>query len=428
MHIGMMKLLGAFGLLVEGLVALPATVGATEQATRSNTPLGALLATLDDPAATNALFGSSVAVSGTTAVIGASGTKNGSGTAYIYVKGASGWPTKPSATLSDPAATADDSFGYSVAVSGTTVVIGADGAKNGSGTAYIYVKGASGWPTKPTETLHDPAATSDDSFGGSVAVSGKTAVIGAEGAKSPRWGGLHLRERRFGLADETDRHAASTGGNLRRLLRLLGGGVWDDRRTGGAGTKSPAVAAYIYVKGALGWPTKPTATLSDPSGGETFGYSVAVSGTTAAVGAYGTNSAAGRPTFMRRALRVGRRSRPPSCIPGGDRIRLLRLLGGGFGYDRRDRRRRHQVERRGGLHLREGRFGLADEADRHAVGPAGDRIRLLRVVGGGVGYNRRDRRLRHQVLRRAAYIYERALGLADEAERHPEASGRRGHQ
>jgi hypothetical protein len=57
--------------------------------------------------------------------------------AYIYVKGATGWPTKPTATLSDPAATADDLFGE-VAVSGKTAVVGAYGANSDAGVAYIY--------------------------------------------------------------------------------------------------------------------------------------------------------------------------------------------------------------------------------------------------------------------------------------------------
>jgi hypothetical protein len=48
-----------------------------------------------------------------------------------------------------------------------------------AGAAYIYVKGASGWPTKPTIKLKDPAATADNGRGSSLAVSGKTAVVGA---------------------------------------------------------------------------------------------------------------------------------------------------------------------------------------------------------------------------------------------------------
>ncbi len=168
------------GLTTFSVAVLPACTGAASSPS-TPTPNSALLATLHDPAATvGDYFGVSVAVSGTTAVIGAHGTKSHAGTAYIYVKGASGWPTTPTRTLQDPAATADDYFGVSVAVSGTTAIIGAEGTKSNQGAAYIYVKGASGWPTKPTTTLSDPAATSGDYFGAPVVVSGKTAIIGAE--------------------------------------------------------------------------------------------------------------------------------------------------------------------------------------------------------------------------------------------------------
>jgi len=86
MRIGMVKALGAFGLLTGGLVAFPASsVGATQQATRSSSPLEALLAKLEDPAASEYDgFGYSVAVSGKTAVVGAPAAASLAGKAYIY--------------------------------------------------------------------------------------------------------------------------------------------------------------------------------------------------------------------------------------------------------------------------------------------------------------------------------------------------------
>jgi hypothetical protein len=236
------------GLATFAATALPvASASATASTSVRSTPLGTLLATLSDPAATAGdQFGNPVAVSGETAVIGAHGTSGYGGATYIYVKGASGWPTKPTATLSDPAATADDLFGE-VAVSGKTAAVGAYGANSDAGAAYIYVKGASGWPTKPTAKLSDPAATVDDEFGSSVAVSGKTAVVGAP------------------------------------------------RTTSEAGADSEAGAAYIYVKGYSSWAKKPTATLEDPAATayDYFASSVAVSGKTGVIGAGDTNSDAG---------------------------------------------------------------------------------------------------------------------------------------
>ncbi len=91
-------------------------------------------------------------------------------------------------TASDGAET--DQFGFSVAVSSDTVVVGAYGATIGAntyqGAAYVFVKPEAGWATTSTFTAKltasDGAGTADY-FGGSVAISGDTVVAGASNAK-----------------------------------------------------------------------------------------------------------------------------------------------------------------------------------------------------------------------------------------------------
>jgi hypothetical protein len=128
------------GLATFAATVLPvASASAAASTSVRSTPLGALLATLSDPAAASGdQFGNPVAVSGNIVVIGAPGTSGYAGAAYIYVKCASGWPTTPTATLSDPAAKANDDFGSSVAVSGKTAVIGAYDTNSEAGAAYMY--------------------------------------------------------------------------------------------------------------------------------------------------------------------------------------------------------------------------------------------------------------------------------------------------
>jgi hypothetical protein len=60
------------------------------------------------------------------------------GAAYIYIRGTSGWPATPTATLNDPAATSGDEFGDAADVSPTTAVVGSPGYKAFSGAAYLY--------------------------------------------------------------------------------------------------------------------------------------------------------------------------------------------------------------------------------------------------------------------------------------------------
>jgi len=123
-----------------------------------------------------------VAISGTTAVVGARGK---SGRAYMFTKTAAGW--KQTAELKD-SDTVRDGFGSSVAVSGTTVVVGAiaNAPANPDGRAYVFTKTAAGWKQVAELTGSDTAASGDGgngavagSFGDSVAISGSAAIVGA---------------------------------------------------------------------------------------------------------------------------------------------------------------------------------------------------------------------------------------------------------
>ena len=89
------------------------------------------------------VFGTSCAISGDTVVIGArsadSDTGANSGAAYVFVRSGSSWLQQAKLTAGDGAAT--DIFGSSVAISGDTAVVGAyldDDAGMDSGSAYIY--------------------------------------------------------------------------------------------------------------------------------------------------------------------------------------------------------------------------------------------------------------------------------------------------
>jgi FG-GAP repeat len=255
--------------------------------------------TLQDPLKSGDIFGNSVSVSGSTIVVGAYGTNFGQGAAYIYEKGPHGWPTTPTVTLADPAATPGsvDLFGSSVGTAnGNEVVVGALGTNSLAGAAYIYVKGESGWPTSPTTTLADPGTnTISDEFGSSVAVAGDTTVVGAFGTVvSDAFGNNFFAGAAYiyvkgsqgwpkmptvTLADPTAPPASDEFGSS--VATANGTTIV------GAPVTNVGGAAYIYVRGTNGWPAIPTATLAAPpneTNGD-FGVSVAVGGGTAVVGA-----------------------------------------------------------------------------------------------------------------------------------------------
>jgi len=133
--------------------------------------------TLTNPSpAAGDYFGQTVAISGTFAVVGAwlddTGAAN-AGSAYVYNL-ASATPAVPVATLANPNATTNDNFGYSVAISGSRVVVGAVNA----GNAFVYdLAGAA--PTVPVATLTNPSPGLGDLFGNAVAIDGDVVVVGS---------------------------------------------------------------------------------------------------------------------------------------------------------------------------------------------------------------------------------------------------------
>ncbi len=174
-------------------------------------------------------FGSSVAISGNTAIVGAPDKDSKRGAVYILTKGSDGiWKETQKLTASDGAD--GDIFGFSVAISGDTAIVGAKDSKGTDGTSYIYTKGSDGtW--KETQRL-TVAAGSKGKFGHAVAISGDTAVVGAP---------------------------------------LDGGEVG---------------AAYMYTKGSNGiWTELKKITNSNVIAGDMFGYAVAVSEDTLVISA-----------------------------------------------------------------------------------------------------------------------------------------------
>ena len=244
--------------------------------------------TLHSPFGQGGLFGLSVAVSGTTAIVGA---PNNSGRAFLYEKGPSGWPTTPSAVLADPIAhEAGTNFGVSVAVSNGTAVVGAWQTTPG-GVAYLYSKGASGWPTTPTAKWADPGARTGDKFGFSVAVSGTTAVIGAQNANVG--GAAYIYSE--GVSGWPTPPTVTLDDPAKSANDVFGISVGVSGPTaivGGASTTSGDVAC-LYVKGTSAWPTAPSGFAHAPRGAKDFGFSAAVSGLTGIVGAGGTANGVG---------------------------------------------------------------------------------------------------------------------------------------
>lgn len=147
-------------------------------------------------------FGWSVAVSGDTLAVGAPqeasadgtpGNNDGIGRGAVYVFTRTGAEWSQQAYLKRPSSDDLDQFGLRVALSGDTLVVGAPGSDNNSGAVYIFTRTGTEWSASPIEVK---ASDPEDGalFGSSVAIAGNTLAVGA-GGKSNGRGGVYVYER-----------------------------------------------------------------------------------------------------------------------------------------------------------------------------------------------------------------------------------------
>ena len=217
-------------------------------------------------------FGSGVAISGDTVVVGAQYEDsaatgvNGSqvdnslaesGAAYIFVKSGGIWSQQ--AYLKAHNTGLADSFGCRVAISGDTVVVGAtaersnatgvngnaaDNSVISAGAAYVFTRTGTTWSQQAY--LKPANIQTAGLFGGAVAVSGDTVLVGASGDCSAA----------TGVNGSPDGTGAPTSG-----------------------------AAYIFTRTGTTWTQQAYLKASNTGGGDGFGEVVALSGNTAVIGA-----------------------------------------------------------------------------------------------------------------------------------------------
>ena len=138
-------------------------------------------------------FGYSVAVSGSTVVVGAISAPPADpvGRAYVYTKTATGW--RQSAVLNSPDTANAFSFGFSTAISGSTALVGSDG----TGSVYVFTKTPTQWTN--VAGLHGSDTVTGDGFGSTLAVSGTTALSARSSRPTiPAWPTSSTRRRRAG--------------------------------------------------------------------------------------------------------------------------------------------------------------------------------------------------------------------------------------
>lgn len=220
-------------------------------------------------------FGVSVAITADTIAVGATGEDSSAqglngdqsdnsgfevGAAYIFTRNNGVWSQQVYVKSSPVHGHTNewyDNFGAAMAFSGNTLVVGETGSfptgpGNGNcGAAYVFFRANNVWSEQAQ--LWSQECGLDEGFGGSVAISGNTIVIGAPGEDSSATGVN---------GDETDDSLEDSG------------------------------AAYVFVRSAGNWQRQAYLKASKPDAWDRFGSAVAIFGNKIAVGATGEDSKA----------------------------------------------------------------------------------------------------------------------------------------
>jgi len=276
-------------------------------------------------------FGNSVAISGDTVVVGSYNSEPNAisfaGSAYIFTRSGTTWTEQ--AKLISSNISSGDRFGRSVAIDGDTVVVGSASDDTGvthAGAAYIFTRSGTTWTEQAVIQASD--LDSGDAFGWSVAIYGDTVVVGApskDDAPHTSNGVVYIFTREGTTWTQQARILASNKGSSDRFGESVGisgdtivvGAVDED--TGGLNAGS----AYIFTRDGTTWTEQTMLTSLDISADDDFGEFVAIDGDTVIVGARledsGGTSAGAAYIFTRSGTTWSQQAKiQPSSIEGGD--------------------------------------------------------------------------------------------------------------
>ena len=233
-------------------------------------------------------FGESVAIEGDTIAVGANVGRLGenlNGLAFIFQRSGGAWAQQQELTASDGQRL--DGFGSAVALSGNTLVVGAPwypGAFQGEGSAYVFERIGGEW--SESQKLGSGSGQVDV-FGGSLDVEGDTIVVGAASSGVGGSGAVHLFGRSGGSWIEQQEISAPDSaefGNFGRSVALRG----DTMAVGAPAAENvdrDGGFAYLFERSANNWTEQEQFGASDAGESRRFGSSVGFDAASLAVGA-----------------------------------------------------------------------------------------------------------------------------------------------
>lgn len=250
-------------------------------------------------------FGYAVAIDGNTAVVGAPYDDSEEGSVFVYEFNGLGWVFSQRLPA-DPAA--GDHFGAAVDIDGDHIVVGAPEDSVGGvqrGSAVVFERTPSGWAY--LSELVPTSAAAGDRFGFSVAIYGTTVVVGAprDDTLEADSGAIYIFKEGSSTVKRTMTNAEA-GAEFGRAVDMYGnymvaGAPFEDN----AGGTNAGSALMYYGDGVTPWTATGYVYAHDPQAQSAYGFAVATTGATTAVGAYtydvGVLGGAGAVDVLRRS-------------------------------------------------------------------------------------------------------------------------------
>ena len=253
------------------------------------------------PVAPGDQLGASVATDGSTVVAGAPAA-GGIGAVYVFTPPSGGWGDESqTATLTESNGVAGDALGSAVALNGSTIVAGADGAQSTGGAVAVFAEPTAGWSDENQAQTFIGAGGA--ALGTSVAFDGPQALAGAPGqAMNNTVAGAVIV-----LAPQPSTGPGGSGGS-----RPGGGGGSGGSGAGGGG-------------GSGGSGSGPTAQVTGTLSGAVKGGHTGVIDTLSCHGAAGQTCTVTETLTVREALRQGKVSAVRSHALRGARPKVRHI-------------------------------------------------------------------------------------------------------
>lgn len=245
--------------------------------------------------------GATSAISGDTAVIGAAAENGGQGSVYVFVRDSGTGVWSPQQTLTANDGVPSDLFGASVSIAGDNIAVGAPGRSGSTGAVYTFNRAGAVWTQGVVLTASGGAA--GDMLGYSVSIQGHTIVagapystvsgktnVGSAYAFASIDGGVTWTEQ-FHMQVATGQ--AKAGDHLGWSVALYGNTALVGAPDDDFGNKTDAGSVYVFVRNGSVW-SRQTRINPGATAGDRVGAAVALFSNTAVFGSDGANNATGK--------------------------------------------------------------------------------------------------------------------------------------